>query len=88
MDFIGLLFLYRTYITYIASGHLELPTINSYFQFKFNFDINKDKQIKNIIILPMSLNISGANALVSLVTTVRVFVLLLNSSTLGIKGAY
>lgn len=69
----GLLYLYQTYI---ATGHIGLPTHNSYFQFKFRFEINNDEQIKIIEIFIFVLKHEGNNVLVSPFTSVRIFVAL------------
>lgn len=70
----GLLYLYQTYI---ATGHIGLPIHNSYFQFKFRFEINNDEQIKNIEIFTFVLKHEGDNVLVSPFTPVRIFAALL-----------
>lgn len=69
----GLLYLYRTYI---VTGQIGLPTHNSYFQFKFRFEINTDEQIKIIEIFTVVLKHEGDNVLVSPFTSVRIFVVL------------
>lgn len=56
----GLLYLYQKYI---ATGYIGLSTHNSYFQFKFRFEINNDEQIKNIEIFTFVLKHEGDNVL-------------------------
>lgn len=69
----GFLYLYQTYI---ATGHIGFPTHNSYFQFKFRFEIKNDEQIKNIEIFTFVLKHEGDNVLMSPFTPVRIFVAL------------
>lgn len=74
---------------YIAFGHPGLPTINSYLKFKFKFDINKDSQIKNIIIIylclqnflwQMLLLLSSVLVLLLSQTALRIYHLLMSFS--------
>lgn len=69
----GLLYFYQKYI---ATGYIGLSAHNSYFQFKFRFEINNDEQIKNIEIFTFVLKHEGDNVLVSPFTPERIFVAL------------